>query len=152
MKARIEVLQLIALVMTFAGAICLAAPLGAQTATAASVDFTGAAVAEVRNAQGQVVLSGKFVATDGGDDDIERRATLSATGVGADASGEAEVEVARSGNPKHQEVEFSVRNVPPGGVLTFVIDGKVFATVTADSRGRAEHERDVPLPARSGAP
>ena len=125
-------------------------PLGAQAPPSAAADFTNAVLAEVRNAQGQVVLTGKFVVNEEDDDDIERKAPLAATTVDADATGEAEVEFSGSGNERRQEVEFSAKNLQPGGVYTFVIDGKVVATVTADSRGRAAHERDVPLPAATG--
>jgi hypothetical protein len=111
-----------------------------------SIDFTSAAAAEVRNAQGQVVLSGRFVETSD-DNESERSATLSPTGIDADASGEAEVEVSGTGNDRRQEVEFSVVNVEPRSVVTFVIDGKTFVTATADDRGRASAERRVPLPA-----
>jgi len=127
------------------------APLGAQTGQAVSGDFTKAILAEVRNAQGQVVLSGKFVVSDEEDDDIERKATLAPTGVDADAAGEAEVEIAGSGNSRRQEVEFSIKNVQPGGVLTLVIDGRVVATVTADKSGRVAYERDIPLPGGSAS-
>lgn len=37
-------------------------------------------------------------------------------------------------------------HVQPGIALTFTIDGRVFATVTADKDGRADVERNVPLP------
>ena len=131
--------------------IVMIAPLRAQAPQQVAVDFTKAVLAEVRNAQGQVVLSGKFVINEEDDDDIERKAPLAATSVDPDATGEAEVEFTASENNRRQEVEFSVRNVQPGGVFTFVIDGKVFATVTADSSGRAAQERDVPLPAGSGS-
>jgi hypothetical protein len=125
------------------------ASLGAQTSQEQSADFTKAELAEVRNAQNQVILSGKFVVSDEDDDDIERKAALAPTGVDADAAGEAEVEVSKSGDKRRQEVEFSVTNVDPKGVFTFVIDGKVVATATADDRGRAEYEREIPLPAAS---
>ena len=105
---------------------------------AAAADLSTAVLAEVRDAQGQVVLSGTFVASEDDDGEIERKAPLAASSAGANASGEAEIE--------GPEVEFSVKGVQPGGVYTFVIDGEVFATVTADSRGRAEHESEVPLP------
>jgi hypothetical protein len=114
--------------------------------TATTANFTSAAVAEVRNAQGQVLLTGKFAAVEEEDDGVERKATLTATSVDADAAGEAEVEVDRTGNPPRQEVELSITNVQPGGVFTFVIDGVVVATITADDRGRASFERDIPLP------
>jgi hypothetical protein len=105
-------------------------------------DFTNAAIAEVRDAQGQTVLSGQFQASDEEDDDVERKAALAPTGVDADAAGEAEVEFSKDA-PVEQEVEFSVRNVSPNGAFTFLIDGKAVATATADARGRAEIELDV---------
>lgn len=119
--------------------------LGAQPSQGAA-DFSQAMTAEVKNAQGQVVLSGKFVVSEEEDDDTERKATLAPTPIDPDASGEAEVEISGSGDRRRQEVEFSVRDVQPSGVFTFVIDGRVFATATADNRGRIEIERDVPLP------
>jgi hypothetical protein len=123
----------------------LSAPLGAQAAPVASGDFSSAVVAEVRNGQGQVVLTGRFAANDEDDDDVERKATLSPTTVDADAAGNAEVEIDKTGNPRRQEVEFELTNLQPGAVFTLLIDGKLVATVTTDSRGRASHERDVPL-------
>jgi hypothetical protein len=110
-----------------------------------TIDLTNAALAEVRNAQGQVILSGQFQVVDEEDDDVERKATLAPTGVDADATGEAEIEFSKSA-PAEQEVEFSVRNVAPGAVLTFVIDGTDVGTVTADRSGRAEVELDVRMP------
>lgn len=110
-----------------------------------SVDFTNATLAEVRNADGQVLLSGKFVAVEG-ESETERKATLAPTGIDADAAGEAEVEYCRDRNCETQEVEFTVTNVQPGLALTFTIDGREFATVTADKDGRADVERDVPFP------
>ena len=127
---------------------CMNSARGAQTSATAGppADFSCAAVAEVKDAQGQVVLRGSFVLNEEPDDDVERKATLAPTGVDADASGEAEVEVTRDGNPRRQEVEFSMKNLAPGASYTLVIDGKVFATIAADSRGSASHERDVPMP------
>jgi hypothetical protein len=154
MSERRQVITKVALVMV-AAATGVTALVSAQTPAPApeqGVDYTNAAVAEVRNAQGQVVLTGKFAVVDEDDDDIERKAPLTSTGIDTDAVGEAEVEVDRTGNPRRQEVEFSVKNVQPGAVFTFVIDGKVFATVTADAKGRAAHEQDVPLPVKSTTP
>ena len=126
-------------------AVYMVVQLNAQTPGPAG-DFTNAARAEVRTAQGQVMLSGSFQAVEEEDDDIERKAVLAPTGVDADAAGDAEVEFSKAA-PVQQEVEFSVRNVPAGAVLTFVIDGTVVATATADKEGRAEVELDVRLPA-----
>ena len=127
-------------------AVFLAGPLAAQTAQQTPVDYTKAVLAEVRNAQGQVVLSGKFAVSPEEDDDEERKAMLAPTNVDADASGEAEIEVSGTGNNRRQEVEFSLANLQAGAVFTLVIDGKVLGTVTTNDRGRAELERYVPLP------
>ena len=88
------------------------------------------------------MLQGQFEHTEDDDDDTERKATLKPTGIDADAAGEAEVEFAKSA-PTAQEVEFSVRGLPPGTALAFVIDGQQVATATTDQRGRAEVELDV---------
>lgn len=112
-----------------------------------AADYRSAALAEVRNAQDQVILSGRFVETAGdGENEIERTATLTATGADPDASGAVEVETCRPAGCDSQEVEFEVTNVDPGAVIRFAIDGKLFATVTVDRRGRATVERSVPFP------
>ena len=113
-------------------------------ATAPNADFTNATLAEVRDAQGQLVLSGQFQPADEDDDDVERKSVLAPTGVDADATGEAEVEFSKDA-PANQEVEFSIRNVSPNAAFTFVIDGTVVAR-RADARGRAEVEVDVRMP------
>lgn len=105
-------------------------------------DFTNAATAEVKDAQGQVILRGQFQKVDEEDDDIERKAALQATGSDTDAVGEAEVEYA-SGGAAEQEVEFSIRNVDPNVIYTFVIDGRDVGTATSDGRGRAALEWKV---------
>jgi hypothetical protein len=139
--------SLIALVLAVIAASCGGARSSTEYTAGPNADFRTAAVAEVRDTLDQVVLRGTFVETAAADDDdIERKAVLATTGADADASGEAEVESCRSTNCRSQEVEFSIENVQPGASFRFVIDGKVFAAVTADSRGRAVVERDVPLP------
>jgi hypothetical protein len=144
MKDKRQAIPLVGLLATVAVAVYMVAQLNSQGGPPTG-DFTNAATAEVRDAQGQVVLRGQFVLGDEEDDDIERKATLEPTGVDADAAGEAEVEFSKTA-PAIQEVEFSVRNLQPGIAFTFVIDGVDVATATADRRGRAEVELDVRLP------
>ena len=139
-------LQLMIGLVAFAfAALYAAAQLNAQ-GTTATADFSTAARAEVRDGQGQVVLSGDFQRVEEEDDDIERKAVLAPAGGDADAAGDAEVEFSADA-PAEQEVEFAVRNVTPGAALTFVIDGVNVATATADARGRAEVELVVRTPA-----
>jgi hypothetical protein len=130
-------------VATVAYAMYMVVLLGAQEPKQpVTGDFSTAAVAEVRDSQGRVVLRGQFVPIDEADDDVERKAALSAAGPDVDAVGEAEVEVTTS-TPLEQEIEFAIRNVEPGATYTFVIDDKAIGTARADQRGRAELEIDV---------
>jgi hypothetical protein len=113
-------------------------------------DFSNASVAEVRDAQGQVVLRGDFAPTEEADDDVERRAVLAPPDGTSGTSGEAGVEIARN-DASVQEVEFSVSGLTPGTTLTFTIDGVQVAQGTTDTRGHLEVELDVAMP-RSAAP
>jgi len=119
----------------------------AQEATIQSADFRNAATAEIRDAQGQVVLRGTFMLEEEEDDDIERKATLAGT-TGGEVIGEAEVEFATE-MPVDQEVEFAARGLVAGASYTLMVDERALATVAADERGRIAVELDVPLP---GAP
>jgi len=138
-----QAIPVVGLLATFAVAAYMVVQLNGQEPVTG--DFTNAATAEVRDAQGQVVLRGQFVLSDEEDDDIERSANLEPTGIDADAGGEAEVEFSKAAATE-QEIEFSVRNLEVGGMFTFVIDGVDVAMATADRRGRAEVELDVPIP------
>jgi len=149
MNDKRQMIPAVGLLATVVAAVYIVVQLSAQTPSPTG-DFTSAALAEVRDAQGQVILSGKFELVEEDDDDVERKAALAPTGVDADATGEAEIEFSRAA-PAEQEIEFSVRNVPAGAVLTFVIDGTVVATATADARGRAEVELDVRMPGTAAA-
>jgi hypothetical protein len=135
-----------------AAVIPFASTAGAQGSPAPNADFSNAALAEAKNAQGQVVLSGKFALAEEEDDDVERKAKLTPGGAATDASGEADVEISGTGNERRQEIEFTMKNLQPSAVFTLVIDGKVVATVTADDKGRATYEREVPLPAATTSP
>ena len=139
-----HIIPVAGLAATMAFAAYMVVNLGSQAA-APNADLTNAAAAEVRDAQGQVLLRGEFVLAEEDDDDLERKATLKSTGIDADATGEAEVEFSKA-NPATQEVEFSVRNLPVGVALTFTIDGANIASATTDHRGRAEVEIDVRMP------
>jgi hypothetical protein len=129
------------LLATIAMACYAVVQLHGQT-PAPTADFTNAMTVEVRDAQGQVVLQGQFMAPVEDDDDLERHATLAATGAETDATGEAELEFART-DPTSQEVEFAVRNLPPRATFTFAIDGMDVASATTNQRGRAEVELEV---------
>lgn len=133
------------LLATIACAAYAVVQLSGQT-PAPTGDFTNAATAQVRDAQGQIVLQGQFMEPVEEDNGLERRATLAPTGVDPDAAGDAEVEFAKVA-PSAQEVEFSVKNLPPRASFTFVIDGTDIASATTDGDGEAEVELDVRMPA-----
>jgi len=142
MSARNQVIPIIGLAAIIAAGIYMVVQLEGQEATAIRGNFTNAQQAEVRDAQGQAILQGPFVQVDEEDEDIERKATLKATGIDPDAAGEAEVEFAKSA-PTSQEIEFTLRGLDAGATYTLVIDGQVVTTAKADTRGRAEVELDV---------
>ena len=127
------------LIATMAMAVYMVVQLSAQSITG---DYANAAMAEVRDASGQVILRGQFAVVPEEDDDVERKAPLKAAGADADAEGEAEVEHPKD-KPAEQEVEFAIKNVDPGATYTFVIDGKDVGTTKANDKGEAEIELDV---------
>jgi hypothetical protein len=136
-----QVIPAAGLLAAVAAAMYMVVRLDGQ-ATPPTGNFTNAALAEVKDAQGLAVLRGQFIVADENDDDIERKAILEQTGVDTDAAGEAEVEFAKT-SPANQEIEFSVRNLQPGAVFVFAIDGIDIATATADRGGQAEVELEV---------
>jgi len=119
---------------------------GQGSVVADSVDLRNAATAELRDAQGQVVLSGSFMLEDEDDaEDVERKASLQSSSTGAQASGVAEVEFARE-KPVEQEVEFAGRNLQAGVRYTLVVDGHEVIVGVAGRNGALELERNVPIP------
>ena len=87
------------------------------------------------------------VEEDGG---LERRATLTPTGLDADATGEAEIEFKKTA-PTVQEVEFEVKNLNPGSTYTFVVDSTDIASATTNGRGKAKVELDVRMSGASAS-
>jgi hypothetical protein len=131
------------LVVTAAVAVAMVVHLSGQQASAVSGDFRNAVTAEVRDAQGTVLLRGSFVqVADDNDSDLERKATLTSTQTGGQATGEAEVEYNKN-QPDVQEVEFNVTGAPARAQLTLVLDGKDVISATANDQGKAEAEVNV---------
>jgi hypothetical protein len=116
----------------------------AQEPTVQSADLRNAVAAEIRNAEGEVVLRGTFRLVEEEDDDIERKAALAPT-TGGEVMGEAEVEFAAE-MPVEQEVEFTARGLTAGATYVLVADGREITSVAADPRGRIAIEFNVPLP------
>ena len=122
MKNRVQLIPIVRL-LAAVGVVgdMVVVQLDGQQTTPPPADYTKAVFAEVRDAQGLIVLRGQFALADEEDDDIERKATLEPTGIDADAAGEAEVEFAKA-SPAVQEIEFAARNLQAGATFTFVID------------------------------
>lgn len=141
-----QILPAAGLLATIVAAAYMVVQLNAQDPAAEPIDLRNVATAEIRDAQGLVVLSGAFMLDDEDDaEDVERKAALQPTGADADASGVAEVEVAKQ-NPVEQEVEFSGRNLQAGVRYTLVLDGRDVIAGIADRDGELELDRDVPIP------
>jgi hypothetical protein len=115
----------------------------AQTQQVLSGDYRNAAAAEIRNAQGDVLLKGTFAPADTDDDgEVERLAKLTPASAATGLAGEAEVEYQKD-DPNVLVVEFLVTGAPAGAVLTLFVDGKSVMSATADDKGRAEAEVNI---------
>ena len=140
-----QILPAAGLLATIVAAAYVVVQLNAQDPAAEPIDLRNVATAEIRDAQGQVVLSGQFMLDDEDDaEEIERKAALQPT-TGTTASGVAEVEFAKQ-SPVEQEVEFSGRNLQAGVRYTLVLDGREVISGVAERDGELELDRDVPIP------
>jgi hypothetical protein len=123
------------------------APLPASVA-----DLHNAKLIEVKDAAGNLVLSGTFAAAsdddeDGDIDDVDKddeedefELTATLTG-GTNASrvprGRAEIEIERDNKTTKQEIYLKVENVAALAKLTLWIDGRQISTFTTNKKGEA---------------
>jgi hypothetical protein len=142
-NTKLQIAAGVGLVATILAAAVTVVQLRGEPAPQITGDFRNAAVAEVHDAQGQVLLRGDFALVDADDaGEVERHATLTAVAQHVTATGEAEVEY-QSDKPTEQEVELNVSGLSEGTAITFVIDGQRVATATANRRGGVEIELAV---------
>ena len=109
-------------------------------------DLAGAKLVEIKDAAGQVVLSGNFALENKQDGDVEGKALLTGTGINATARGEAEFEVStnKTGGTE-RELEVSVSKLAPATTYSMFINGQQVATFSTNQRGAAELEmKDAP--------
>lgn len=140
MANKVHIASIAGLIVVAAGASIAVAQLNGEQARAMTGDFRNAAVAEVLDAQGEVLLRGSFAPTDSDDEgEIERLAPLAAVTAQVTAKGEAEVEY-QTDTPTEQEVELTMSGLTAGTEIAFVIDGTKIATARADARGRVAIE------------
>jgi hypothetical protein len=109
-------------------------------------DLAASKLVEIKDAAGQIVLSGNFVVVNKQDGDVEGKALLTGTGINAEAKGEAEFEVSTKRNGgTEKELEISVRKLAPGTSFSLFVDGQQVATFSTNQRGAAELEmKDAP--------
>lgn len=104
-------------------------------------DLAAVRLIEVKDAGGQIVLSGSFTVKTKPNGDSEGNATLAATGVDADATGESEFEVSKKRDGSvGKELEVEVHNLAPGASFSLFVDGQQVAVFKTDPRGRADLE------------
>jgi hypothetical protein len=137
---KVQIALLTGLVAISAAVTVAVVQLNGEQASPITGDFRNAAVAEVHDTQGHVLLRGAFAPVESDDEgEVERLATMIAASPEVKASGEAEVEY-ETNAPSEQEVELTLTGVTPGAEINFVIDGQRVATAKADQRGRVSIE------------
>ena len=140
MNRKVQVLSVAGLIAIIAATSIAVAQLSGAQGTSITGDFRNAAVAEVHDGQGHVLLRGSFAPVDADDEgEVERLAPLTAASPEVTASGEAEVEY-QTDAPGEQEVEFTVNGLTAATDVALVIDGKRVGTARADKRGRISVE------------
>lgn len=109
-------------------------------------DLAAAKSVEIKDAAGQIVLSGTFVIENKLDGAVEGKALLTGTGINAEAKGEAEFEVSKNRKgATEKELEVSVRKLAPSTSFSMFVDGQQVATFTTNQQGAAEVEmKDAP--------
>lgn len=143
MAKKVHIVSIAAFVAVATAASVAVAQLNGEQLQPIAGDFRNAAVAEVHDAQGQVLMRGDFAPVDTDDEgEVERLAPLTAVASQVTAKGEAEVEY-QTDAPTEQEVELSLTGLTAGTEIAFVIDGTRVATAKVDNRGRVEIELAV---------
>jgi hypothetical protein len=96
---------------------------------------------EVKDENGNVILSGSFTVSTEADGDIEGVATLTAVGVDTTPRGSAELEVSKKQDGTvTKEFEIEVRKLKPATTFKVLVDGQLVSTIRTNARGTAEVE------------
>lgn len=140
MTRKVHILSIVALIGVAVAASVAVAEMNGEQSRAIAGDFRNAAVAEVHDAQGQVLMRGSFAPVDTDDEgEVERLAPLTPIVAQLTAKGEAEVEY-QTDDPTDQEVELTLSGLAAGSQIAFVIDGTTVGSAKADERGRVNIE------------
>lgn len=94
---------------------------------------------EIKDANGQTVLTGSFGAATDEPDEVERTAMLTRTSADGDATGWAEIEISKERVPE-QELEVTLKRLAAGAAYKLVVDGHEIASFNASAAGEAELE------------
>ena len=142
LRLRLPVIGLIFVCVGAAYAVAQSGP-AATTIPAAIGDLATAVQAEVRSADGTVVLAGQFGEATLDGRETERTAKLTAT-AGSSATGTAEIELVTRDGKVERELELDAEGLAPNTSYRFVIDQQTAATFTTDAKGATELElKDV---------
>lgn len=140
MTSKVQMLSVTGLIAVMVATSIAIVQLSGEQAASITGDFRNAAVAEVHDGQGHVLLRGSFAPIDADDEgEVERLAPLTPASPEVKGSGEAEVEY-QTDAPGEQEVEFTVSGLAVGAEVSLVIDGQRVSTAKADKRGRISVE------------
>jgi hypothetical protein len=142
LRRRLPVIGLIFVCLGAAYAVAQSRP--DPTAIPAAIgDLATVVQAQVRAADGTVVLAGQFGEATLDGRETERTATLTAT-AGSGATGTAEIELVTRDGKVERELELEADGLTPNTAYSFVIDQQTAATFTTDARGSTELElKDV---------
>lgn len=140
MALRVQKLPIVGLLFICAGAAyAVAQNRPAGQIPAGIGDLATAVEAQVRGQDGQVVLAGQFGEATTEDGETERNARLTST-AGANASGQAEIEIVTRGTRVERELELDADGLAANTTYSFLIDQQQAATFTTDGKGGAEVE------------
>jgi hypothetical protein len=112
-----------------------------QALPASLSNLAGVQTVEVKDAEGRVILSGKFGSAKQSAKELERQTALTATDVMPKAKGVAEIEISNdTASFTEQELELSVKHLSAGTKFYLFIDGQEVASFTTNHQGKAELE------------
>jgi hypothetical protein len=96
---------------------------------------------EIKDESGQLILSGNFGNATQDGTEVERETVLAATSVMPMARGTAEIEISTNKDSfTVQELELSVKHLPPGKSFKLFVDGQEVGSFTTNHEGKAELE------------
>ena len=94
---------------------------------------------EIKDANGQAILTGSFSMSSQSNKEIELTAQLTASGADPDATGKAEIEVVKKDNAvMKQELEVTLKNLAAAATFKLFVDGQEFTTFTTNNAGKAD--------------